>query len=224
MTERAVDFPFFGISTTLTLHVPVRVPRTAEPANAHRVAPLVMLMRMRPCEPRGIDMPTALARRAALSVLPRRTVNVTFCAACAAVFSCTDVVTLAAVVVVAAALTLGAPVVVVVVDVEVLTLVVETAVVGGSVVGASVLVVVDVVVVVVVAGRPETVAGVSRFNRSDCPAWPVSFRPQHVTSPVSSSAHVWCRPAAMSTTPVDNPVTPAGVGRLVPETPLPTAP
>jgi hypothetical protein len=63
-----VDFPFFGINTTDTLHRPVLTARTVAPAKRQFVAPDVMLMLIFPCEPRGIDMPTADASRAAVTV------------------------------------------------------------------------------------------------------------------------------------------------------------
>lgn len=64
-----------GIIITRTLHVPGDVPRTALPANLHRVAPDVMLIRIVPCELRGMERPAAAAMRAADSVRNLRTVN-----------------------------------------------------------------------------------------------------------------------------------------------------
>lgn len=43
-----VDFPFFGINTSDTLHVPARTAFTEAPAKRHLVAPDVMLMRIFP--------------------------------------------------------------------------------------------------------------------------------------------------------------------------------
>lgn len=63
-----VDFPFFGINTTDTLHRPVLTARTEAPAKRHLDAPDVMLMRIFPCEPRGMAMPTAFASRDALAL------------------------------------------------------------------------------------------------------------------------------------------------------------
>ena len=67
--------PFFGTRSTRTRHVPVDLPRTADPANSQRDAPETMLMRIVPCDLRGIERPAALAIVAALAVRPRRTVT-----------------------------------------------------------------------------------------------------------------------------------------------------
>lgn len=67
--------PRFGTSSTLTLHVPVDVPRTAEPAKTQRTVPDTMLILIVPCDLRGIARPAALAIVAALTVRPRRTVT-----------------------------------------------------------------------------------------------------------------------------------------------------
>lgn len=67
--------PFFGTRSTRTRHVPVALPRTADPANSQRDAPETMLMRIVPCDLRGIERPAALAIVAALAVRPRRTVT-----------------------------------------------------------------------------------------------------------------------------------------------------
>lgn len=65
--------PFFGTRSTRTRHVPVDLPRTADPTNSQRDAPETMLMRIVPCDLRGIERPAALAIVAALAVRPRRT-------------------------------------------------------------------------------------------------------------------------------------------------------
>ncbi len=67
--------PRFGTSSTLTLHVPVDVPRTAEPAKTQRTVPDTMLILIVPCDLRGMARPAALAIVAALTVRPRRTVT-----------------------------------------------------------------------------------------------------------------------------------------------------
>lgn len=67
--------PRFGTSSTLTLHVPVDVPRTAEPAKTHRTVPDTMLILIVPCDLRGMARPAAFAIVAALTVRPRRTVT-----------------------------------------------------------------------------------------------------------------------------------------------------
>ena len=67
--------PFFGTRSTRTRHVPVALPRTADPENSQRDAPETMLMRIVPCDLRGIERPAALAIVAALAVRPRRTVT-----------------------------------------------------------------------------------------------------------------------------------------------------
>ena len=67
--------PFFGTRSTRTRHVPVDLPRTADPTNSQRDAPETMLMRIVPCDLRGIERPAALAIVAALAVRPRRTVT-----------------------------------------------------------------------------------------------------------------------------------------------------
>ena len=67
--------PRFGTSSTLTRHVPVDLPRTADPANSQRDAPETMLMRIVPCDLRGMARPAAFAIVAALTVRPRRTVT-----------------------------------------------------------------------------------------------------------------------------------------------------
>lgn len=67
--------PRFGTSSTLTLHVPVDVPRTAEPAKTQRTVPDTMLILIVPCDLRGMARPAAFAIVAALTVRPRRTVT-----------------------------------------------------------------------------------------------------------------------------------------------------
>ena len=64
-----------GIIITRTLHVPGDIPRTALPANLQRVTPDVMLIRIVPCDLRGMARPAAAAMRAADSVRNLRTVN-----------------------------------------------------------------------------------------------------------------------------------------------------
>lgn len=75
MTVRDTAAPRFGTSSTLTLHVPVDVPRTAEPAKTQRTVPDTMLILIVPCDLRGMARPAALAIVAALAVRPRRTVT-----------------------------------------------------------------------------------------------------------------------------------------------------
>ncbi|MFM1790859.1 MAG: hypothetical protein RLZZ526_1186, partial [Actinomycetota bacterium] len=54
-----------GTIITLTLQEPTAVPRTELPTNLQRVVPDVMLIRMVPCDFRGMDRPAAAAMRAA---------------------------------------------------------------------------------------------------------------------------------------------------------------
>ena len=75
VTYRVVMCPVRGIIITRTRHVPTDVPRTALPTNLQRVAPEVMLMRIVPCELRGMERPAAPAMRAAVSVRNLLTVN-----------------------------------------------------------------------------------------------------------------------------------------------------
>lgn len=76
VTYRVVTLPVRGTMTTRTLHVPIAVPRTELPTNLHLVVPDVMLMRMVPCDRRGMERPAAAATRAAVNNLVRRTVSV----------------------------------------------------------------------------------------------------------------------------------------------------
>jgi len=75
VTVRDTVRPFFGTSSTRTRHVPTDLPRTDEPTKAHLDVPLTMLIRMVPCDLRGMARPAAFAMVAALAVRPRRTVT-----------------------------------------------------------------------------------------------------------------------------------------------------
>lgn len=130
--------PFFGTSSTLTLHVPVDVPRTAEPTNTQRDAPDTMLMRIVPCDLRGMASPAAFAIVAADAVRPRRTVTRRLGRAVDATAPAGDAVVD---VVVAGGTVTG------------------DAVVGGEVAGGTVM---GTVVVAAVTERSDTVAGASR--------------------------------------------------------------
>lgn len=45
---RTVGLPFFGIRTTVTVHVPARIPRTVLPTNLQYFVPRVIEMRIEP--------------------------------------------------------------------------------------------------------------------------------------------------------------------------------
>ncbi len=98
-------------------------------------------------------------------------------------------------------------VVVVVVDVD--DVVVVVVVVGGLV----------VVVVVVVGPTPDvspvTCVGAFRFVVVPSPSHPALLYPQHLTAPVTSSAHECALPVVMAVTPSVSPLTCVGVFRLV---------
>lgn len=145
--------PFFGTSSTLTLHVPVDVPRTAEPTNTQREAPDTMLMRIVPCDLRGMASPAAFAIVAADAVRPRRTVTRRLGRAVDATVPAGDAVAVVEVVFDDA-----------VVDVVVAGgTVTGDAVVGGEVAGGTVVGTVGgTVVVAAVTERSDTVAGASR--------------------------------------------------------------
>ena len=57
------------------------------------------------------------------------------------------------------------------------------------------------------AGSPDTSTGVVRSVVVPSPSCPKLFRPQHLTPPVSVSAHVWEPPAAIAATPLASPET-----------------
>ena len=122
-----VMFPVCGTSTTRTRHVPYAVPRTELPTNLQCEVPAVMLMRMVPCDRRGIASPAAAAMRAAVADLDLRMLMLR---------DATKVVEAASTVVVD--MTVVVPATVVVVNVDVVPL-------GATVpAGASVVVVIEV--------------------------------------------------------------------------------
>jgi hypothetical protein len=61
-----VGLVFLGIKTTVTVQVPLRIPRTVLPTNVQYFVPRVMEMRMVPCERFGIFNETAAAIFAAV--------------------------------------------------------------------------------------------------------------------------------------------------------------
>jgi hypothetical protein len=75
VTVRATVRPVFGTRSTRTRHVPTDLPRTDEPTKVHLDVPLTMLIRMVPCDLRGMARPAAFAMVAALADRPRRTVT-----------------------------------------------------------------------------------------------------------------------------------------------------
>lgn len=75
VTVRDTVRPDFGTRSTRTRHVPTDLPRTDEPTKAHLDVPLTMLIRMVPCDLRGMARPAAFAMVAALADRPRRTVT-----------------------------------------------------------------------------------------------------------------------------------------------------
>ena len=85
VTVRDTVRPFFGTSTTRSEHRPRRTPRTDDPTNRHTVRPVVMEMRIDPCDLRGMASPAAAAIRAALRLFVRRRLS-TRAAVAAAVF------------------------------------------------------------------------------------------------------------------------------------------
>ena len=75
VTVRDTVRPVFGTRSTRTRHVPTDLPRTDEPTKVHLDVPLTMLIRMVPCDLRGMARPAAFAMVAALADRPRRTVT-----------------------------------------------------------------------------------------------------------------------------------------------------
>ena len=75
VTGRDTVRPVFGTRSTRTRHVPTDLPRTDEPTKVHLDVPLTMLIRMVPCDLRGMARPAAFAMVAALADRPRRTVT-----------------------------------------------------------------------------------------------------------------------------------------------------
>jgi hypothetical protein len=67
-----VGFPFFGMSTTVTVQVPLRIPRTVLPTNLQYLVPRVMEMRIEPCERFGIFSDTVAAILAAVALRDAR--------------------------------------------------------------------------------------------------------------------------------------------------------
>lgn len=213
-----VTRPVRGTIITLTRHVPIDVPRTELPAKRQRVRPDVMLMRIVPCDLRGMERPAADAIRAADTVRDFLTVTVR-----GAVVFATVVVVVVSVLVVAgpgaedvsvcagsADGTVAA--VVVVAEGDVVAVVVPT-----EEDGATVVVVVETV-------SDDTVTAADRSAWSFTPNWPSVFAPQHCTAPVAVTAHAWFAPVAMSSTVPDRPETAAGARTFAPEVPLPTWP
>jgi len=157
VTVRDTVRPVFGTRSTRTRHVPTDLPRTDEPTKVHLDVPLTMLIRMVPCDLRGMARPAAFAMVAALADRPRRTVTRSD--------GETDVVSAAAGEVVVEATPAA-----VVVDVDVVTAVVsldcatvDVGAVTGTVVGGDVAG--DVLGTVVVAAVTESVATVAGASR-----------------------------------------------------------
>ena len=67
-----VGFPFLGMSTTVTVQVPLRIPRTVLPTNLQYLVPRVMEMRIEPCERFGIFSDTVAAILAAVALRDAR--------------------------------------------------------------------------------------------------------------------------------------------------------
>lgn len=70
MSFRSVVLPFFGMRTTSTVHVPFFTPLMVVPTNLQLFLPLVMAIRMLPCDCLGIFSPTDAAIFAALNATP----------------------------------------------------------------------------------------------------------------------------------------------------------
>jgi hypothetical protein len=157
VTVRDTVRPVFGTRSTRTRHVPTDLPRTDEPTKVHLDVPLTMLIRMVPCDLRGMARPAAFAMVAALADRPRRTVTRSDGEADVVSAATGDVVVVA-------------PTTVVVGDVEVVTAVVsldcatvDVGAVTGTVVGGEVDG--DVLGTVVVAAVTESVATVAGASR-----------------------------------------------------------
>ena len=75
VVRRTVGGPLRGMSTTTTVHFPLRTPRMDVPTNRHERDPLVMLMRMEPFDRLGILIETEAAMRRAVTRAPRRNVS-----------------------------------------------------------------------------------------------------------------------------------------------------
>jgi hypothetical protein len=137
--------------------VPTDLPRTDEPTKVHLDVPLTMLIRMVPCDLRGMARPAAFAMVAALADRPRRTVTRSDGEADVVSAATGDVVVVE-------------PTTVVVGDVDVVTAVVsldcatvDVGAVTGTVVGGDVAG--DVLGTVVVAAVTESVATVAGASR-----------------------------------------------------------
>lgn len=157
VTVRDTVRPVFGTRSTRTRHVPTDLPRTDEPTKVHLDVPLTMLIRMVPCDLRGMARPAAFAMVAALADRPRRTVTRSDGEADVVSAATGDVVVVA-------------PTTVVVGDVDVVTAVVsldcatvDVGAVTGTVVGGDVAG--DVLGTVVVAAVTESVATVAGASR-----------------------------------------------------------
>ncbi|MFM8601504.1 MAG: hypothetical protein ACKODP_05440 [Actinomycetota bacterium] len=150
--------PFFGTSSTLTLHVPVDAPRTADPTNTQRDAPDTLLMRIVPCDFRGMASPAAVAIVAADAVRPRRTVTRRLGRAVEVTVPEGDAVAIVDVVTAEVVVAGGTVTGDAVVGVEVA----GGEVVGGTVLGTVVGTDVGTVVVAAVTESNDTVAGASR--------------------------------------------------------------
>ena len=203
VTYRVVTRPVRGTITTRTLHVPTEVPRTELPTNRQRVVPDVMLIRIVPCDFRGMDSPAAAAMRAAVTVRSLFTVSVRDVPAASAVV-CESPAGVVDVVEVVGAAMVG--------DVAG-----AAGVVPAVEAGAAVVVVVETV-------SDDTVAAAARSVWSFTPSWPAAFAPQHCTAPVTITAHAWFAPTARSRTVPASPVTAEGASTFDPVVPLPTCP
>ena len=190
-----------------------------------------MLMRIVPCDLRGMERPAAGAIRAAdtgrdfLTVTVRELLPVT---------DAERRESPAAVVVVVAGFNVVSVWMLPGVDGAVDVVDASGDVVGEVPGGATVVVVLDVddddelldvvVVVVVETVRELTVAAAERSVWSFTPNWPSVFAPQHCTAPVAMTAHAWFAPVARSSTVPARPDTAAGARTFAPEVPLPTWP
>lgn len=186
-----VGFPFLGMRTTVTVHVPLRIPRTVLPTNVQYFVPRVMEIRMEPCERFGIFSETVAAIFAAVALRYARIRNVL-----------SDVVLLVL-------RAMGCTVVEVLV---LLAIVVPTRSVVELLELEELLLEEAVDVVVGNALRESTVTGVLPPTWVLLPSCPRLFAPQHFTSPSGVSAHVCEPPATMSTAPLDKPCTAADAG------------
>ena len=212
-----VGLVFLGIKTTVTVQVPLRIPRTVLPTKVQYFVPRVMEMRMVPCERFGIFNETAAAIFAAVSDRSRFTFNTLVALALVRPVSTPiglDVdVTGVVVVVVAASVVVAATVVVA-----------ARVVVAAIVVVASTVVVATVVVVVGNALKNGTATATLLLSCELSPSWPKSFRPQHNTSPAGVITHACDAPAEIVTAPLESPCTDAGTASSDTAFPRPNCP